>query len=137
MVATANAEWPLLALESDPIVKWNETVGSSVSVTVEFLSDDGTTLYDDDVWMEVEYLGTSGQALASVDRDSLKANFAATRAECETGAGVGAWTGETGGAKSYKLVSTFTPQEIGYFRAVVKLAKASATIYVDPLLTIV
>lgn len=136
MVATANAEYPSLPLISDPIYVWNSTTGSSKTLTVEFLSDDGTTLYNDDVWMDVEFLGTSGQSISSFDSDSKKATILTARTECTTGAGVGAWSNETTGAKSYKLVSTFMPQEIGYFKVTVHLAKASATIYVDPKVTV-
>lgn len=35
-----------------------------------------------------------------------------------------------------KLVTTFTPQEKGFIHAVVRLAKASTTVYVDPKLTV-
>ncbi len=137
MVSTANAEYPLLTLDSDTIVQWNETTGSALTVTCEFLMDAGTTLYTGDVWMEVEYMGTSGNVLALVDVDSMLADpLTANTTECTTGAGIGAWTGETAGAKSYKFVSTITPQQKGFISARIKLAKASTTIYVDPLLTI-
>jgi hypothetical protein len=137
MTTTADAEYPFMTLDSDDIVIWNDTTGSSKTATVEFLMDAGTTLYKGDVWMELTYYGTSGQAQASIDYDSkLASALTANTTECDTGSGVGSWSNETGGAKSYKLVSTFTPQEKGFLIARVRLAKASTTIYVDPRLTI-
>jgi hypothetical protein len=137
MVSNADAELMHQTLDSPEIVVWNETTGSSVTATVEFLIDSATTLYTGDVWMEVSYLGTSGYLLASVDTDSRIAGYlTANTTECTTGIGLANWTGESGTAKSYKLTSTFTPQEKGVISVVVKLAKASTTIYVDPMATL-
>ena len=138
MVTNANAEYPHITLKSDEIFKNNETVGSAITVTVEFLIDSATTLYKEDVWMEVMYLGTLGTPLALFDKGSGHADVlvALATTECTTGTGVANWTGDGAGAKSYKLVSTITPQEKGYIHAVVHVAKASTTIYVDPLLTV-
>lgn len=137
MVSSADAEYPLITLDTPEIVAWNETVGSAVTVTVEFLINSATTLYKEDVWMEVQYLGTSGFPLGVLDTDSRLTVLAATATtECDTGTGVANWTGDGAGSKSYKLVSTITPQEKGFIHVVVKLAKASTTIYVDPKLAI-
>jgi len=62
MVSSANTQF-FSPLESDPIVVWNETVGSSVTVTVEVITD-GVTLTNAEAWIEVEYLGTSGVPLS-------------------------------------------------------------------------
>jgi hypothetical protein len=137
MVSSAGTEPPFLTLDTPEIVIWNETTGSPITVTVEFLIDSATTLYTGDVWMDVMYLGTSGFPIGSVDTDSGLANIlSANTTECTTGVGVGSWSGDGAGAKSYKLVSTITPQEKGYIHAVIHLAKASTTIYVDPNLTV-
>ena len=138
MTSNTNSEWLHQSLDSPEICIWNETTGSSVTVTVEFLIDSATTLYKEDVWMEVSYLGTSGVPLGSLDVDSRLATYltALTTTECDTGTGVANWTGDAAGAKSYKLTSTITPQEKGVISATVKLAKASTTIYVDPMITL-
>lgn len=138
MTSNADAEWIHQTLDSPEIVIWNETTGSSVTATVEFLINSATTLYKEDVWMEVMYLGTSGTPLGSFDVDSRLANYltAKTTTECDAGTGVANWTGDGAGAKSYKMVSTFTPQEKGFIHVTVKLAKASTTIYVDPKVTL-
>ena len=138
MVSSADAEWMHQTLDSPEIVVWNETTGSAITVTCEILIDSATTLYKEDVWMEVEYLGTSGAPLGTVDRDSRLATYltALATTECDAGTGVSNWTGESVNAKSYKLVSTITPQEKGFIHATVKLAKASTTIYICPKLVI-
>lgn len=137
MTSSANAKFPASGLESPEIVQYNSTTGGSKTVTVEFLIDSATTLYKEDVWLAVTYLGTSGFPLAVPDADSkLGILSALATTECDAGVGAATWAGEAGGAKSYKLVSTITPQEKGYIHARVVLAKASTTIYVDPKLTV-
>lgn len=122
-------------LQSGQIMRWNDTVGSSVTATIEFLIDSATTLYTSDVWAEITYLGTSGVPLASIDLDSKFVPLASA-VECTTGAGLGSWSGESGSAKSYKFSHTFTPQEVGFLVAKIVIAKASTTIYVNPKLTV-
>jgi hypothetical protein len=121
-------------LESPPILVWNETTGSSVTVTACVVTDN-VTLKDDECWIEVEYLGTSGNPLASTQSDR-KATVLTTAAN-QTTDGTSSWTttGLTTPVKQTLDVS-FTPQKKGLFRATVKLAKASTTAYLDPKLTV-
>lgn len=133
MVTGANASYPTIPLESPEIVAWNETTGSSVTATVEVLTDN-VTLTDAECWLEVEYLGTSGVPLAKFANDSA-ADVLATPANQTTSTETWTTTGLTTPVKQ-KLAVTFTPQEKGYLHARVFLAKASATAYVDPKLTV-
>lgn len=133
MVTNADAEWPLLFLETDEIVRWNETTGSAITVTVELVTDN-VTLTDVDIELVVTYFGTSGRPLASFS-SSGNTNTLATGTNLTTSSETWTTTGLTTPAKQ-KLAVTFTPQEKGYIHAVVKLAKASTTVYVDPELTI-
>lgn len=133
MASTANAEYPLITLDSPEIVRWNETTGSSLTATVEIITDN-VTLTDAECWLEVQYLGTSGFPLGSFVSD-CKADFLATAANQATSTETWTTTGLTTPVKQ-KLSVTFTPQEKGYIHAVVKLAKASTTVYVDPELTV-
>lgn len=133
LVSTANAEYPLLMLDTPEIVRWNDTIGSSITVTVEVITDN-VTLTDDECWIEVQYLGTSGVPLGTVVRD-CKANVLATAANQTTSSATWTTTGLTTPTKQ-RLAVSFTPQEKGFIHAVVKLAKASATVYVDPKLTV-
>jgi len=133
MVSSANAEYPHLTLNTDESVRWNTTTGSAITATIEIITDD-VTLKDDEIWVEAQYLGTSGVPLGVFANDA-KANILATAANQTTSSETWTTTGLTTPVKQ-KLSVTFTPQEQGYIHAVVKLAKASTTVYVDPKITI-
>jgi len=133
MASSANAEYPVVVLESPEIVQWNDTTGSAITVTVEVITDN-VTLKDDECWLEVQYLGTSGYPL-SVFINDCKANVLAGNNPQDTSTETWTTTGLTTPTKQ-KLSVTFTPQEKGFLHAVVKLAKASTTVYVDPLLVV-
>lgn len=131
MVASANAEYPLLLLISPEFMLWNETTASAKTITVDILHDSLTNLKDDEVWLDVQYLGTSGFPLGSFINDA-KANVLATAADQSVDGGTWTTTGMTN-PNTQQLSVTFTPQEKGVFICCVMLAKASYTIYVDPL----
>ena len=134
MTSGANAEWNHESLVSPEIVKWNETTGSSVTVTVDFIHDSLTALQDDEIWLEVQYLGTSGFPL-SVFADDAAADYLATPANQTTSSSTWTTTGLTNPNEQQVNVS-FTPQEKGFIHAKVHLAKASYTVYVDPELVV-
>lgn len=133
MASSANAEYPLITLDSPEIARWNDTTGSAITVTVEVVTDN-VTLTDAECWLEVQYLGTSGFPLGTFVND-CKADFLASAANQTSSSETWTTTG-LGTPVKQKLSVTFTPQEKGYIHAVVKLAKASTTVYVDPLLTV-
>lgn len=127
MVSSANSSY-VAPLVLDGIVFWNETAGSSVTATVEVVTDN-VTLTDKEAWIEVEYLGTSGFPVASFVND--KAGPLATAAN-QTSSSV---TWSTAGLSTpikQSLAVSFTPQEKGLVRVRVNLAKASTTMYVCP-----
>ena len=133
MVGNTDCAYFVSEVASPEIVRWNDTTGSAITVTVETLTDN-VTLTDAECWLEVTYLGTNGFPLALQVSDR-RAGILTTPAN-QTSSSV-AWTttGITTPVKQ-KLSVTFTPQEKGYISAVVKLARASTTVYVDPLLTV-
>lgn len=133
VVTSAGAEFPLPAFDCPEIVRWNETTGSAITVEVEVLTDN-VTLKDDEAWLEVQYLGTSGRPLSSFVSDR-KAEVVASGENQTTSTATWTTTGLTTPTKQ-KLSVTFTPQEKGFIHAVVKLAKASTTVYVDPKLVV-
>ena len=135
LIAGTNAEYPPIYCVSPDICIWNETTGSAITVTVEFLIDSAVTLTNADVWMEVDHLGTSSSTLGVRDLDSKVANALTTASTCTTGAGLGSWANDSGTGNSYKLVSTITPQNRGYITARVCVAKA-CTIYINPKITV-
>lgn len=133
MVSGADAEWPLLRLDSDEIVVWNDTTGSSKTVTVETVTDN-VTLQDDDIELLVIYYGTSGRPLGTYT-SSGNTNTLSSGTNLTTSSETWTTTGLTTPVKQ-KMSVSFTPQENGFVIAKVNLHKASTTVYVDPKLTI-
>jgi len=139
MTTSANAEFPLITLKSPEIVKWNESTGASMTATVEICHDGASAFTDAEIWLEVQYLGTSGNPLSLFTSDRVGLLTAATAQASSSEA----WDGDTGtgpnGSSTWntrKLVCTFTPQEKGFVHAVVHMAVASKTCFVDPVLTL-
>lgn len=116
------------------IVKWNETTGSALTATVEILHDSATALKDDEVWVELQYLGTSGYPLGGFISDA-KATPIATPANQTSSSATWTTTGMAN-ANKQSLSVTFTPQEKGFIQARVCVGKPSYTLYVDPKLTV-
>ena len=139
MSTTANASYPSVTLRSPEIFKRNETTGSSKTVTVEFVHDTnvaagqgaGTAnaFRDDEVWLEVQYLGTSGAPLATLITDTI--SVVATPADQASSSVTWTTTGMTTPVKQ-ALSVTFTPQEKGMIIGRVCVGKASKTIYINP-----
>lgn len=121
-------------LESPEIVMWNESTGSALTATVEIIHDSVTALSDGDVWLELQYLGTSGVPLGTIGIDRVSTVLATTANQT---ASVKTWT-TTGltNPNTQALAVSFTPQEKGPILGKVMLAKPTYTIYVDPLLVV-
>jgi len=132
-VSSANSKFyaPLYGPE---MVIWNNAVGSSQTVTCEILHDSVTALTDAEVWLETEYLGTSGFPLSLFASDRA-ADILATPANQAASSETWTTTGMTN-PNTQKLVTTQTPQEKGWYRCRVALAKASYTVYADPKLAV-
>jgi hypothetical protein len=127
VITTANSE-RIYPFEAFPISIWNETVGSAVTVTVECRG--AATPNIDEVWMDVEYLGTSGVPQGNF-ATSGHADLLATGTACTSSSE--SWGGST---SSFKLVKAITPQEKGPITVYVKIAKVSSTFYIDPKITL-
>ena len=119
--------------QTPPIAKWNETTGSSITVEVDIFRDSATDLNDDDIWLEVQYLGTSGNPLALRESDRVANVLTTPAAHASSGA---TWGGTHTNPNEQKLSVSFTPQEKGYIIARVCHALANETIYVDPVLQV-
>jgi hypothetical protein len=140
MATSAAASYPLVRLESPEIVKKNTTVGSAVTLEVEIVHDaqgagSGSSFRNDEIWLEAQYLGTSGFPLATLISDG-KADVLATASDQTTFTTTFTTTGLSSPV-SQKLGVTFTPQEAGAIHARVVMAKASKTCYVkrEPVLS--
>lgn len=132
MVSTANAEFPAIPLHSPEIYFYNTTTGAAVTLTVEVLTDN-ITLTDQEAWVEVMAANTASSVLGTWTSDASAA--LSTAASQPTSSEAWTTTGITTPVKQ-KLSVTFTPQVTGDFVAVVKLARASTTMYVDPAVTV-
>lgn len=134
MTSTANAKYPSIPLVSGEIVKWNDTTGSALTATIDIIHDSLTNLTESEVWIEVQYQGSSGGPVSTLITD---APAGVLTAATDQTASTATWTttGLTNPNKQ-KLSVTFTPQAKGFITAKVMLAKSSKTIYVDPLLQV-
>lgn len=126
IVTTADCMYSL-PFECPPIAIWNDTIGSSVTATVEGIWGGGAVPNDDDIWLDVEYLGDASSPQGSFVNDG-KADLLATAAGQTSSSET--WGGST---TKFKLAVSFTPQQKGWVFARVKIGKASSTLYVDPL----
>lgn len=136
LVSNASAAlFPAKYLITPEIVGWNTITGSSINARVEVVHDSATALNNDEIWLEVSYLGTSGAPLGTLITNA-KADVLASAGAQPTSTAT--WTG-TGGFsnpnKQYLQVS-FVPQIAGFIHARVKLCKATKTVYVDPKVTL-
>lgn len=128
----ANASPINNSLASPEIALWNAVIGAPITVAVE-VATDGVTLNDSDAWIEVQQMGTDGTSLGTVasgQRADMLATAVAHPTSTET------WVSLPGTPVRQRLLVTFTPREAGFLQAVIRLARASTTIYVDPLLTV-
>lgn len=139
MATSANAEYPLIRLESGEIFVPNSTVGSAITCTVEIVHDSqgagsGAKFQDDEIWLEAVGLGTSGTPLGTYYGDS-KSDILATAANQADSSETWTTTGLTTPIKQ-NLSVTFTPQERGDVILRVVMAKASKVCYVCPKVTV-
>jgi len=126
ITTTANCSYSL-PFECPPIAIWNDTTGSSVTATIEGVWGGGAVPNDDDIWIDVEYLGDASSSQGSFVNDG-KADLIIAAAGQASSAET--WGGST---TKFKLAVSFTPQQRGWIYARVKCGKASTTFYVDPL----
>lgn len=122
MATTANIKF-IAPFISEEIAIWNDTTGSTVTITLYLISN--TTLNNNDFWAEAEYAGTSSFPLGLTvnSRMTLLGTPAALTSDTST------WGGST---NKYKIVLTCAPQNKGPIKVRFYAAKASATTYVDP-----
>jgi hypothetical protein len=118
-----------IPFECFPISIWNETVGS-VTVTIEGTWAGGAVPTTADIWMDVEYLGTSGFPLSTFAEglaDSLAAGTNHTASSETWGAG---------GTTKFKMAQTFTTAEKGPITCWIKYANVTNNVWIDPKITV-
>lgn len=114
---------------TEQIFQWVDTTGSPLTATVEIAG--AATLNDDEIWLEIEYMGSSSTPLGFY-ADSRKADILASNSAVPASSAT--WTGSP--AEKQKLEVTFTPQMKGPIKGRIYVAKRNATVYVDPLITV-
>ena len=126
---TANCTYSM-PFECPPIAIWNDTTGSAKTATVEGIWGGGAVPLDNDIWLDVEYLGDASSPQGSFVNDGTP-DLLATAANQATSSVT--WGGST---TKFKLAVAFTAQQKGWVYARVKCAKASSTFFIDPLVTL-
>jgi hypothetical protein len=127
---TANSLYSM-PFECPPIAIWNDVISpTAVTATVEGIWGGGAVPNDDDIWLEVEYLGSSSTPQGSFVNDGKADLLASAAGQTSSSA---TWGGST---TKFKLGVSFTAQQKGWIYARVKCAKASSTFYIDPLVTL-
>jgi hypothetical protein len=137
IVTTANSQW-LRPFRAEPYAIWNPTTAANVTVTVCGTINAGALPNNDDIWLEVEYLGSSASPLGTIVT-TTKANLLAANAAVASDSST--WNGGGSGAgwSPFKLVAVLSspqPAMAGYLHARVRAAKASTTLYIDPLIVL-
>lgn len=105
----------------------NTLSGASKTATVEIISSG--SLNNDDISLLLEYMGTSGSSLASFV-SSLPATVLTTASALTSSSNT--WNSPPSTPQKQLLQVTFTPQVAGRVRGLVRLGKASTTVWVDP-----
>lgn len=131
ITTTANAKW-YNNFQSFPISMWNSTVGVPVTVVIHATSNlaAGAFPNNDDIWIEVEYLGSSSTPLGSFSTNTISNVLATNAAYTSDGA---TWANAPAGG-TFKMSVTVTPQMAGPITVYVRCAKVSTIFYVDPLI---
>lgn len=133
IVTTANSQW-LRPFKAEPYATWNTVTGANVTVTVYGTINSASLPNNDDIWLEVEYLGSSATPLGTIVTTTKASLLASNAAVASDGS---SWNGGGSGAgwSPFKLVATLSspqPGMAGYIDVRVRAAKASTTWYVDP-----
>jgi hypothetical protein len=133
IVTTANSQW-LRPFKAEPYAVWNSKIGATVMVTVYGTINAGALPNNDDIWLDLEYLGSSSFPIGTIV-NTTKANLLAANAAVSSDSST--WNGGGSGAgwSPFKLTAALSspqPGMAGYLHARVRAAKPGATFYIDP-----
>ncbi len=131
VVTLATPSWPT-PFELLPIVIWNPTITGNVIVTVKGTWNVATVPNNDQVWLEVSYLGSALTPIASFANNTKATNLStATPLAADTSTWAGGGSGV--GWSPFQLTATLAPRQAGYIYCTVKVGAASKTVYIDPM----
>ncbi len=107
---------------------YNSVVNVQRTLKVPF-TNDGTTYKDNEIWLEVEHFGNSGNT--QLVRVTTNSGVLAAGSNLTTD-GSSTWAnGGFGAAVNQYVQAQFTPQLAGYIRYTLHVGKASKTLYAD------
>ena len=121
---------------TSPWISYWNTATSSMTPYFDILNSGSSTAYkDNEVWAEFCAKTTSGYTLGTFYTDRM-AILGTPADQATSSLGSGDWTGEGGTSWFGKIDSgsSFTPAEAGEIMGRVRVAAASATVYIDPVI---
>lgn len=121
-----------MPFETFPITIWNETVGSPITITVYGTKASGLPT-NGNIWIDVQYFGTSGFPTASKATNGLADGLATATTYSSDGS---TWGGSLSSPGVFAMSVTITPQEKGPITVYPKIGVSSTTVYIDPKLVI-
>lgn len=130
IVTTANVKW-LWPFESQQISLWNDSTAAITTLTFYGTTTGGGVPNNDDIWVEVEYMASSSNPQGSFIT-TTKANILSVSAATNNSSDASTWAGGGAGNGFKIVVPSFTPAMKGPINIRFKVAKASATYYLDP-----
>lgn len=110
---------------------WN-TSTSAQTATVETLWDSATGLKDTEIWLEIAYLSSASFPLYTVADDRNATPFVSSGTAQATSAVT--WTEALTNDNEQYVSVAFTAADVGIVEGHVYVARASTTLYIDPLL---
>jgi hypothetical protein len=129
-VTTANVNW-VTPFISFPIAVWNDTVLVSKTITIFGIWGGASVPNNDDIWIELFYLGSTAAPLGFYVNTSKSDGLATGTALPSDSSTWGA-----GSTTPFKMTISITPQLKGPVNLVIKAAKPSSTFYIDPLIQV-
>jgi hypothetical protein len=137
IVTTANINW-LRPFKAEPYAIWNPTTAANVTITILGTINAGALPNNDDIWIEVEYLGSASFPIGTIKTTTKASVLAANAAVASDGS---TWNGGGSGAgwTPFKLSAVLSSPQPGFAAFIevrVRAAKASTTYYIDPLVVL-
>lgn len=119
--------------ESFPMVINNAVVGEDVTVTVYFGWDQSTTPQNDNIWMDVQYLGATSSPLATFATTGRASPLHSTTNY--TTDAVSTWVNTPSPWSQFSMSVTIQPKQIGYIFVTLYMGTkvGVANYYIDPL----
>jgi hypothetical protein len=130
LVSSTRSDFATFPLDCFAFDVENTATGSSKTATIEIISSG--TLNNNDIRLAFEYMGTSGNPIASYV-DSLATILTAASALSSSSS---TWNSPPSTPQKQLLQVTFTPQRAGRVRGLVRLGKVSTTVWVNPQIAI-